>query len=419
MEVRKENKVLMLLVFALSTAMFYLSEEVIPLGSFNLMTKYALALGILFLCVFGFLARPNVGMLGQLGKDALTLSVPALLTLLVSMVLWVFHRVSSDVISTGLSDVLYQLLSLMLSLCVVLVFGRKAVGLQFGAMIAANLLILINRHILVHGIGVFLKDLWTLVRSFGMVSGGTMVAVEVNDLTFAIGLYLLYYLIKNRPVPHRGWYLLAACFFFAVGLKRIALAGIAVALVVVLLCRFFKEDSRKRLLQFLSLGLIGFALLYILAIKTGVYEYLAQRYNIDTMGRITLIHLIDEYYSFSPLFKGFGLGYTVEWLASEEIQKLTQIRRLHNIFLELYVELGFWGYLVWLFSNFFFRVRHFCRKRGAQCALMTFSALLYCYFTYLTDNTYSYFYLNTALFTVILSCAAEFIDQETIREAEL
>jgi len=148
-----------------------------------------------------------------------------------------------------------------------------------------------------------------------------MVAVEVNDLTFAIGLYLLYYLIKNRPVPRRGWYLLAACFFFAVGLKRIALAGIAVALVVVLLCRFFKEDSRKRLLQFLSLGLIGFALLYILAIKTGVYEYLAQRYNIDTMGRITLIHLIDEYYSFSPLFKGFGLGYTVEWLASEEIQE--------------------------------------------------------------------------------------------------
>ena len=198
-----------------------------------------------------------------------------------------------------------------------------------------------------------------------------------------------------------------ALIFFTTGLKRIAVAAVLCALLVSWILKAMPEKGARQVIRILGYVLIAVAILYIAAVKFGLYEAVVEYFGIDTKGRVELNHYIDSYYSFSPLFGGEGLGFVSRFFGTEEMLRRTPAGALHNDFLRMYVEIGFCGYLIWLWLFLGYRFRYFCKKCCFDVVLIAFATCLYCYVTYLTDNTYYYFYTNMAAFTLILSCEYE------------
>lgn len=231
-----------------------------------------------------------------------------------------------------------------------------------------------------------------------------MVAVEVHDLTFAMGLYLLYFLLKQGKVKHRAVMLLTTGFFFCAGLKRIAVVALVVAFLLISVSKLLPENARALYLKLGSAAVMLAAVFYIWAIKNGLYTVFAEKFNINTMGRIKMHDFIDSYYAFSPAFLGYGLGYISKLLLSGAAKSVGIFMGIHNDLLRLYIETGFWGYLGWLAMLWLYKPWYFLKKRGFEKTVIALGLGLYCFLTYLTDNTYYYFYTNLAAFTLVLSC---------------
>ena len=80
---------------------------------------------------------------------------------------------------------------------------------------------------------------------------------------------------------------------------------------------------------------------YILVIKLDVFTYM-EKAGIETNGRAFIYSHVNEYYDFSPLFPGRGIGFLTYQL--NEVVSLG-VSAVHNDFLQFYIDLGFFGYI--------------------------------------------------------------------------
>lgn len=298
-------------------------------------------------------------------------------------------------------------MGLLVALAYMAAFGKTGIFVQLASMLTANVLIVYTDSIREAGFSAFLNGYVLLVKSFGVEVTAAVSELEVHDLTFAIGLYLLYFLLKREKVRFRAGLILITAVFFTVGLKRIAVAALLGSLILTAVLRLFPEEIRKKVIQIVGYLVIVCAVSYIVIVKLGLYERAAEYWNIHTKGRLRLNHLIDPYYSLSPLFGGQGLGFVSRFFTSPEMLEYSKAGALHNDYLRMYIEIGFWGYLAWLWVSWGYKLYFFCTKRGSRAAAMVFAVFSYCFITYLTDNTYYYFYTNLAAFSLILSCEFE------------
>ena len=407
---RKQSKFLSLLFLSLGVGIFYFLDGGASLGGFTVMTKYMYAMGITVLGLLVFLVAPDMDMAKRLGTNSFVLALPYLITTFLSLILWITQNSPLSHITRGFFFSLYQVLGVLTAMAYVLVLRKKAVIVQLFSMLAANAL-LIFAVVKEEGLGVFVKDYFALILSFGAESSQAMKAIEINDLTFAIGVYLLYFLLKEAKVKGRVWLILLTGLFFSTGLKRIAAAALLVSFVVGVIAKIFPEKEGKRMLKIFGYIVIISGIAYIGFVRFGLYELL-EIWEIDTKGRNLLHDFIYDYYKISPFFMGHGLGYVSRLLLSGEADKYGVFYALHNDYLRMYIEVGFWGYLAWLWFSWGHRISYFCKKRSFHMVCMTAMLFGYCFITYLTDNTYYYFYTNLAVFTLVLSYEAEYQETE-------
>ena len=73
------------------------------------------------------------------------------------------------------------------------------------------------------------------------------------------------------------------------------------------------------------------------------------------------------------------------------------VTSVHNDFLQYYIDLGFWGYILWLISMTCVRVCFFGRKGRTDSAIVTFALTVYLIVVSSTDNTINYPLLTTVL----------------------
>ena len=66
------------------------------------------------------------------------------------------------------------------------------------------------------------------------------------------------------------------------------------------------------------------------------------------------------------------------------------VASVHNDFLQHFIDLGFWGYIIWLTSMTLVRVWYFGRKGNVENAIITFILTLYLIIVSSTDNTMNY-----------------------------
>ena len=400
---------------AVAVLMYYFLTEVINLGLF-ITYRHVFAL-ILFASAFiVFLYKPNIARGVASLKTTLVYSMPLIVTVLVSLFIWFVEQVDTSVISRGLSSsfVYNNMISFTLAAVAFLyIFGEKGMWYKLLAILIANMLMILTI-IAQNGIGVFFSELITLIVTFADVTGDVIVQAEIHELAFCLGAYLIYMLLKPRRDLTYLVLLGLTLFCFVAAFKRIGIVAIVIALALGWPLRFiakFKKEIAMRLMivftVLLALALIG----YIAIIKLDVFSLL-EKIGINTSGRANIYNAVDKFYEFSPDFLGNGIGFLTFQLSD---YMSIGVNSVHNDFLQYFIDLGFWGYILWLLSMTLLRVCYFGAKGKTENAIVAFALTVYLVIVSSTDNTLNYPLFTTAIAILMIGSGFD----ERVRAIEM
>ena len=150
-----------------------------------------------------------------------------------------------------------------------------------------------------------------------------------------------------------------------------------------------------------------FAYGYLILIKRGMYTSLMEGLGVNTMSRDHIYEFYKDFYEISPSFKGNGVRYIFKmWSDYHSLGRGLAVEDMpHNEFMTYYIELGFWGFIFWLWSNTWYRLE-FVRKRfGAESLPLLIMSIIYMFLTYATDNTFFYYSINIAVYVCVTAYA--------------
>ena len=125
-----------------------------------------------------------------------------------------------------------------------------------------------------------------------------------------------------------------------------------------------------------------------------------EKIGIETSGRVEIYNLVDEFYEFDPAFLGHGIGFLTYQLNTT---MNVGVASVHNDFLQHFIDLGFFGFLIWLLAITFCRVWYFGRKERVEEGILTFMLTLYLVIVSMTDNTMNYPLLTGTLALIMMS----------------
>lgn len=387
---------------AIAVLMYYFLTEVINLGLF-VTYRHAFALCLFVSAFFAFLFKPNIARGASSLKEAFVYSTPLLVTIIVSLFIWFMARVDTAVISRGLSGafVYNNMLSFTLAAVAFLyVLGEKGIWYNLIAILISNILMLLTI-IAQNGIGSFFSEFITLVMTFAAETGDIIVQAEIHELAFCLGAYLIYMLLKPKKDIVFFILLGLTMFCFLTAFKRIGIIAIVIALAFGWLLKFiakFKKDTAMRLTVIFSVLLVVLLIGYIAIIKLDVFALL-EKAGIDTSGRVTIYNAVDKFYEFSPEFLGNGIGFLTYQLSTNMNVGVSSV---HNDFLQYFIDLGFWGYILWLVSMTLVRVCYFGKKGKVENGIIALALSIYLVIVSSTDNTMNYPLLTTVLAIIMI-----------------
>ena len=400
---------------AMAVLMYYFLTEVINLGLF-VTFRHAFAL-VLFVSTFlVFLYKPNIARGVASIKATLIYCAPLAITILASLFIWFVGQVDTSVIARGLSAsfIYNNMISFTLAAVAFLyVFGEKGIWYNLIAILIANIMMILTV-IAQNGVGVFFSELITLIVTFAGETGNVIVQAEIHELAFCLGAYLIYMLLKPKKDVVYFILLGLATFCFVVAFKRIGFVAIVIALSLGWMLKFiakFKRDTAARLTLIFTLLLVFVLIGYVAIIKMDVFS-LIEKAGIDTSGRVVIYNAVDKFYEFSPEFLGNGIGFLSYQLSTNMNVGVTSV---HNDFLQYFIDLGFWGYILWLISMTLLRVCYFGSKGNTENAIVTLALTIYLVIVSSTDNTLNYPLLTTVLGVLMIGAGFD----ERVRNAEI
>ena len=401
----KNNILLMMIYYVFTVLIFYFFDGGVKIGSFTVMYRYIFAAVLILIGFFCFLIEWDTSVITVL-KDAAVHILPYALALCVSSVIWVFRRPSLTTITRGGFYVVYIFIALLLAVSYVIVFGRRSIYILMCSMVTAYIIVIYRYGIQSQGVAAFIHNFINQIVTFGEEKN-SFAKVEDADIQFAFGCLLIFFALDNQEnVPRRILCVFISLLFFMVGFKRITVFGVAAALCLAFAVRRKKGEHDVLIVRILAIVLIAVLAGYVIMGKLNILETIYDYYDIETKGRTDFMAFIDKYYYLSPTFLGYGLGYVNRLM--EVLYEAGRIDAavLHNDILRLYVELGFWGFAVWVISYWFVRFDYFIKHRDKRVFKIVLAVVIYLTVTFLTDNTVYYFNINFAAFLVML--AAEY-----------
>ena len=370
--------------------MYYFITQYIDVG-LQVTYRHAFALLLAISALILFLFKPNIARGVTSFKEACVYSVPLAVTTVVSLFIWFVNTVDTGVITRGLSStfIYTNMLSTAVAAGALLyVFGKRGVWYNLVAILIANIIMILTI-IAQYGIGSYFSEFITLVTTFAGETGDIIVQAEIHELAFCLGAYLIYMLYKPKKNIIYFILLFLSAFCFLSAFKRIAIIAMAVALFFGYLLKLiarFNEKSASRLVKFFAIILLVLLVGYVAIIKMDVFTLLEEA-GIETSGRVEIYDAVDKFYEFSPDFLGNGIGFLTYQLTDF---MNVGVKSVHNDFLQHFIDLGFWGYILWLISITVLRVWFFGNKGNTDNAIVTFILTVYLIIVSSTDNTMNY-----------------------------
>lgn len=319
-----------------------------------------------------------------------------------SILIWILDLQSFSYILKGVSKISYQLLNIAIVMSAVYLFEENSAKYTFFGIASANLVI-IFLGAATTGIGGAINDMIANITSFGandVINNSTFIrAIEIHDITFVMGVFVLYFLFFCPGEKYRYIYAGIALFLFFAGLKRIAFLSMFLAITFALVCTVLGPKAQRRLLVFTAFFIAGFCFFYIIIIQNGTFTRILTEHEIELNGREKIYDYISNFYTVSPSYRGKGYEFCVQLLKSMKGTKdqVVAITAVHNDILKMYVEMGFWGFLVWVLYYYVYQTQWFISRCGEKVAVCFMTISVYMLITYMTDNTMFYYWSSMVI----------------------
>jgi hypothetical protein len=348
--------------------------------------------------------------------------IPFIGMTLISLLFWILDLQTMNYISRGCSSILYHVIALFAICSAVYLFGGDAIEYTLYAMILANLGIVLYS-IKCYGISAFLSGLVIFIKSGGIDTTPPIKALEVHDLTFAFGIYMMYYLMVDTG-KKRWLYMAGATICYLLGFKRIAAIGICGVVVLHLVLGRLSEKGQERMIRLLSVAAIVVCFFYVYMIRSTLFDTIVDYFEIDTMGRQGLYAAFRSVYDFKPTFRGYGIGYVTRYISIMTEQKVGVFGKhefggMHNDIVTLYIELGFVGFSLWIWYEWRCRILWIMKKFGLKAVKPLLYGTIYTFVTYATDNTVFYCYINTIFMLIPLAYTVKLMEAKVDTQNEL
>ena len=205
--------------------------------------------------------------------------------------------------------------------------------------------------------------------------------------------------------------------FFTLGFKRIAVpAALCAAVMYHCLC-WRKPKHIRALANIMALAAGGCIFFYLWLIKSGIFVELANELEIDLMYRDVIYTYFSDFFELVPSYIGRGIRFIYTYCTEDPSYHLATTA-LHNVYMETYIEVGFWCWWIWMLFELSFRI-HRVEERYTEIpayALMVMN--LYVFFTYLTDNTLFYYAINVLYRMAIMVWCLEVSENGNLLDSE-
>jgi hypothetical protein len=364
--------------------MYYFNTGYVQLG-INILYKVLFAIAIIVLALMVFLTDININRAKSLNKYVLLLIIPYLSAIFISAPLWVITGQTGDVIRRGMVNQIYMILMVMSMAGILYVFGEHGAKLNLTAILAANGFVIL-RIIFKSGLVIFIKDFAIMLKTFSVVSSENLRDAEQHELTFSIGLYILYF-IMNKNIRNKKSIMLVivSLFFFITGVKRIAVLALLVSICIYIIFKHMSSTNKKSWIMFISFMIIFGGLFWIYLIKSGFYEILEYKFGINTMGREYLAEQYGSYYKVQPFFIGNGAGYVSRMFS--DIASTDSFNSIQCDYLLLYLDYGFIGYFIWMILYLPVKLWYIVKWQGIENGVKALCGSIFICVTAVTDNT--------------------------------
>ena len=275
------------------------------------------------------------------------------------------------------------------------------------------------------GVGGAIRDMIANITSFGaneVIGNSAFIrAIEIHDITFVMGVYIIYFLFFCPSEKNRYLYAAVALFLFMAGLKRIAFLSMLMGLSFALFCLLLCAKGKAKALILTSFLIVLFCYYYITIIQQGIFTRFCIEHDIELNGRDRIYDYIAQFYEVSPSYRGKGYEFCVQLLKSMRGTKdqVVNINAVHNDILKMYVEMGFWGFLVWILGYYVYQTRWFMTRCGEKTAVCFLAINIYMLVTYMTDNTMFYYWSSMVIRMIPMCFFFSPIKETPLRETNI
>ncbi len=319
-----------------------------------------------------------------------------------SVILWILDFQTIGYILKGSSKMSFQFLDILVVISAGYLFEEDAAKYTFFGLAAGNIVIIILGA-LTTGLGGAIRDMIANLTSFGasdVVENSAFIrAIEIHDITFVMGVYVIYFLFFCHGEKRRYLYAGIALFLFMAGLKRIAFLGMIMAMAFGLFSSWLNPKAQSRWVMIVSFLVVAFCYYYISIIHSGAFTAFLSEHEIELMGREKIYDFISNFYTISPSYRGKGYEFCVQLLKTMKGTKdqVVNITAVHNDILKMYVELGFWGFFLWIMGYYVYQTHWFVTRCGEKTAVCFMTINLYMLISYMTDNNMFYYWSSMAI----------------------
>lgn len=286
-------------------------------------------------------------------------------------------------------------------------FGKKSIDYLFYAGCISYFIGSILGLIVQYGINGILTYTQSLIS--GVDSSANFI-MEVHDLTFAMGLFLLYYLFfEDKNTKHHYKKVIISALLIFLGLKRIEVLALIVAILIYFaLLKWGKKITFRAVVLTIVFLIINLGFVYI--IDSGILEQLVNIYNINTSGRLDLYTYAKQYFKWSPTFPGLGFTYFSKLFgdlstSGFRINGYGVAHGIHSNVLVQYIENGFVVFCLWIIYSFYFKTKRLYKKCSIVSAESYLLLTVFVFILYLTDNCFKYPNTQMVYFLIPLALA--------------
>lgn len=229
---------------------------------------------------------------------------------------------------------------------------------------------------------------------------------ERHDIGIAVVPLILYYLSRWLLLQEKNFIpsLKKAGVLVVIMLlcgKRSAWLGLAAGIAMLALFLVCRKHVAV-VSRWIMAACVVLPFLYVCFIRWGVLSAVADFFHINFMGRLEVYDWFADQYTISPLYLGKGFQYIHRYmeagLGSDLVNKYSY---LHSTILQLYIEGGFWGFILW-FAHTGVVIPVLLRKWFSRKVSVCYLVLIVATLTiFLVDNALTYPVYQVCLYAVL------------------